>query len=1013
MQGNSSFQEYLDHLNPEQYQAVTTIEGPVLVLAGPGTGKTQVLTLRIAQILTQTDTLPHSILALTFTEAAAQEMKQRLARIIGPTAYQVPIHTFHGFCNEILHRYNRLFSHYIDAKAITELEQIHLIEEILSGGSFREIRPIARPQAYISDIRSAIQDLKKERITPEQLSNAIDQHKESFDQIEDRYHEKGRYKGQMKAMYKKEANQILRNCELLQLYTTYQSTLHERHLYDFNDMLLTVSTELETNEELRQELQEQYQYILVDEHQDTNTAQNTIIEQIAGYFEQPNLFVVGDEKQAIFRFQGATLENFLYFQNRFPDATIISLQQNYRSTQTIVDASITLIQQNPASSFVMSESLALQSQKRDQVAPIDLLRCPTPHDEEHAIATRIQSLLNNGVPASEIAIITRYNHDAITMGDVLGRHDIPYRLSTDISILSDSIIQQIIGILQAIDQFPSDAHLAPILFYAPFQIHPVDAALCIESARASKRSIIEELLQLADNEKTASQQQYRNPVQLQHFADSICRWKTVSENESLDQLFVAVIHQSGFLTHVLAQPNAETITERVIRLYDELKNQLQLNPHLRLDAFLQYLEQLEDHGISLQAPFRRSQDDTIPIMTAHRSKGLEFAYVFLPRSVDGRWGNARTRAAKFKLPWDFMKPHYLEQAEVDTNEDERRLYFVAMTRAKDQIIISHAQQDHQGKELSPSQFVLEIDSHHLSPTQVSAQPAIDQATKLFQTPPSPSEEITRTALQAYLRMLLERNGISPTGLNTYLRCPWQFVFRSLIRLPEVQKPQQAFGTAIHSALHRFFTSPYDNRITKDQLIGCFDSVLEQTLHDHSNHDQLREKGHLLLERYYTETLLPFPKQTRSEVSLSTHLDNEILIKGKIDAMIKTDSQEIIVYDFKTGKPKTQGQIEGTTKDSTGDYWRQMIFYSLLIEQTYDHHQQMSEGVIAFLEPDSRNQLVEHPIRATIDERSHLKDQIRSCASAIQSLSFWDQSCEDPDCDACRLRNSITDGIADQ
>jgi DNA helicase-2/ATP-dependent DNA helicase PcrA len=286
------FQTSYKRLNSEQKEAVDLIEGPVMVIAGPGTGKTQILTLRIANILLKTQVNPSNILALTFTEAAAAEMRHRLVEMIGTDGYKVEINTFHGFCNDVIKNYPEAFSHMISSEPITEVEQIQFMEELILKTELQYLRPFGDPLYYVRSVLSEINNLKKEAVNPADLELAIEQQKKDFDVIEDLYHDKGRYKGEMKGKYQDLKKEIVKNEELNTLYKSYQNFLEQEKFYDFNDMLFEVKDMMESDKSFLLTLQEKYQYILVDEHQDTNALQNRIVQLLGDFFDEPNIFVV-------------------------------------------------------------------------------------------------------------------------------------------------------------------------------------------------------------------------------------------------------------------------------------------------------------------------------------------------------------------------------------------------------------------------------------------------------------------------------------------------------------------------------------------------------------------------------------------------------------------------------------------------------------------------------------------------------------------------------------------------
>ena len=300
-------------LNKAQKEAVDSIEGPVMVIAGPGTGKTSILTLRIANILKKTDATPDSVLALTFTKSGAYSMRKKLADIIGSSAYKVGIFTFHSFCEDIIKNYPEEFPRIIGANSITDIDQIKILEKIIDDTKLEILKPYGDVYHYVRPIISEIDNYKKENVGPEDLENILKKQEKEFKGLDDLYHDKGKYKGEMKGKYKDLLKSIEKNKELQKIYTKYEKALEKERLYDYQDMILEVIKAMESNKDLLLTLQEKYQYVLADEHQDANNSQNKILELISGFHNDPNIFIVGDEKQAIFRFQGASLENFLYF----------------------------------------------------------------------------------------------------------------------------------------------------------------------------------------------------------------------------------------------------------------------------------------------------------------------------------------------------------------------------------------------------------------------------------------------------------------------------------------------------------------------------------------------------------------------------------------------------------------------------------------------------------------------------------------------------------------------------
>lgn len=398
------FEQKYKSLNPRQREAVDTIEGPVMVIAGPGTGKTTILTLRIANILKQTDTPASGILALTFTEAGVKAMRMKLREIIGARADEVRIHTFHGFAASIIAEFYDHFPHLSRSKQITDIEAEVMIREILTAKKFAPLRPLGDPDLYLGTIIRTISDAKKEAWTPDIVRQFAKDEIEVVKNDEDSLSTRGPTKGKLKA----EALKRIEKCEetilFADVYEEYEmrkkgesasakATGGQGRKLDFDDLIIELLTALRSDELLLRLLQEKFLYLLVDEHQDTNDSQNLLIRLIADFFENPNVFIVGDEKQAIYRFQGASVENFLKFQNIWKEMKLIPLSENYRSHQSILDASFGMIENNYEGDEHQSLRTRLVAGGKEKQQPIDIVSAGNTEATEKYLMGEIQKIL--------------------------------------------------------------------------------------------------------------------------------------------------------------------------------------------------------------------------------------------------------------------------------------------------------------------------------------------------------------------------------------------------------------------------------------------------------------------------------------------------------------------------------------------------------------------------------------------------------------------------------------------
>jgi len=989
----SSFKKQYDQLNEQQAQAVDSIEGPVMVIAGPGTGKTQILTLRIAHILLKTQVNPENILALTFTENAAAEMKERLSGLIGPDAFRVQINTFHGFCNELIQKHFDVFHHLASYMPISALEEIQMIQEIIESEPFVFLRPQGDPTYYFHPIRSALSALKKEGVSPSQFSEAVKEWKKEFEKRDDLINMKGKYKGKMKGFALDEIKNIEKNKEFARVFELYQMRMKESKVYDFNDMIIEVIHAFKRNEEFLSQIRETYQYILVDEHQDTNNAQNTIIEYICSIDDFPNLFVVGDEKQSIFRFQGASLENFLYFQKTFPRATLISLKDNYRSTQKILDTAHAIIQNNTQS---ISAKTQLIAQATYPEVAIHFMKYSNPHQEMHEVVQSIVKLHNEGVPYEQIAVILRKNSDLLVFASVFQKNNISCLISTDESLFSDSYIQKIISLLKAVCFVGEESYLSRILLMDIFSLSPLDVFFAVQNAHKNKMSLYEYILGL------------KQPEALVQTVQKLTQWKKQSENESIDEFFVKLLHESGIMERILSEYTSISLLEKLHVLYEDIKELQRKNHHLSLEEYIIYLDLLEEHAIAPHIKITKRKVGSVFVTTAHKAKGLEFEYVFIPKTTDSYWSNARGQSSLIHIPWKYLSRIELNSEKGDVIEEERRLFYVALTRAKKRLFLSYSGQNEEGKESLPSRFLFEIPPEYIQKNTMEELPesARQRIVSRLSVVKKKPEYFDKQEMQEYIHSLFIHNGISVSALNNFITCPWRYVFRNLIRLPDVRGYYMLLGTAVHETIREYISQlKAGHGLSEEMLLTYFNESITHYAASEKDLFALGEKGSLIISAYYQKRMKSWDTNRESELVIpNIYLDTDISLNGKIDMIEFKNNNEVVVYDFKTGKAKSRNALLGGTQTQNKDYYRQLVFYKLLLSLYKKGMYKMNEGVIEFVESAKEGEIKNESFLISDDEVKELIQTIQDMKNSIVQLSFWDTTCEDEDCEYCHLRS---------
>ncbi|MDQ2932976.1 MAG: ATP-dependent helicase, partial [bacterium] len=767
----SAFDSLYKKLNTQQKLAVDSIEGPVMVIAGPGTGKTTILTLRIAQILKQTDTPANGILAITYTEAGVKAMRAKLQGIIGDRAHDVRIHTFHGFASAIIAEYPDHFLHMTDMKVMTDIEQESLIRSIISDPKFSSIRPAGKPDVYISGIIRSIDDAKREALTPEMVRVFSRDQIHNIQNDENSISSRGATKGQLKADAKEAIEKSERTILFANVYELYESKKRDAQRMDFNDLIIELLIALREDELLLRLIQERYLYIHVDEHQDTNDAQNFIVGLIAEFFETPNIFIVGDEKQAIYRFQGASVENFLLLQKRWPAMKVISLDTNYRSHQSILDASFGMIEKNYEEGEHADLRIRLESGSSDTPQPIAVVTGENVSASELYLVQELRKL-----DAKEtVAIIVRRNRDLDRIIRLLESHSIPVSSERSVDIFSHPVGRLFFDLLEYIaDPSRVDA-LGKTIIAGMWNLSFEDAAVLVRTLRGG----------------------ISNQIDVKIPALSYIRTKMLSD--SAVGFLIHAAEESRFIDLIAQDPSYIHVWRGIIALAESLARDGDLrDPLILIGSLLAYRTSAESRTVKVTVG---APEVPIHALTAHGSKGLEFDHVYIAYATDEAW-IGKPKGASFVLP---------KKRTADSDvRDVRRLFYVALTRARKHATVLTALEESNGALLSPLRFISELDEKHVSHTLL---PRIGiESVYSIPSPLSYEESLNiqrkptaQKIIDTAKRVLIEK-GLSVTALNHFIACPNTFIYQSILKMPQAPSVSAEKGTAMHAALSKIWKS---------------------------------------------------------------------------------------------------------------------------------------------------------------------------------------------------------------
>lgn len=959
-------------LNDKQQEAVDAIDGPVMVIAGPGTGKTQILTLRIANILRQTDVQPENILALTFTKSGARAMRERLRTFVGSVAYRVPIYTFHGLCERLIRDYPEAYTKILGGKAAAEIEKIDIIERILEAPEAALLRPSGDPAFYVRPLLSIISNMKQENVLPDDLVAIVNDEERKLQDIE-QFHTKGAHKGKERSEYTKAVARLEKLRVLTYVYRLYEASMREAKRYDFDDMIVETVRVLRDQESVRLDLQETYQYLLADEHQDVNGAQNEILRLVAAYHDAPNLFVVGDEKQAIYRFQGASLENFLHFETLFPTTNVIVLTDNYRSTQSILDAGHALVAVTEGP--LVDYRLPLRAHALHETT---LALTAYPHEayEHEAILNAVAAELSSGTRAEEIAVIVRSNRDVELFAALLRARGIAVEPSADSDILEHPLLLAIMDLLEVVVT-PGNEVLLARVFQAPYWHVSVADTLRVLAAR----SYHEPLAALLSNDERLEALGLDDVTRVRACMSTIATVRAELVTEAPHRLLARLLNLSGLFVQGATHDALES-TRVIRRLYDEVEGLVVSGEAHTLYDVVTLLRRRMAYGVPLNAPFLKDSQQAVHVMTAHKSKGLEFEVVLIPHVTDAAWGGGK-RPDYFKVP--LVRTGELA---LEANEDERRLLYVAMTRAKRTLLLSYAETNTEGKVLSPSPLVASM------PVTVTAVPeSYDTVLSAVMTHEAPS---IRERIRPYILRFLTERGLSATSLNNAIKNPWDFLFRNVIRLPEMQTASLQFGTAIHGVLEYSSATHTHTGVLPSfsDIKSRLESELGKLPLSTVEFTNLLAKGLELLVVYLPHLEASLPAATKEELSIRVRLPlglpelPELILTGKIDRVdLGTDGRAVRVVDYKTGKPKTRNEIEGKTAKADAGYRRQLSFYSLLLHLYGDERYATETGVLSFVEADAKGRVHEEMFESGEAERRILVDEIKAVVTSLISGEF--------------------------
>jgi len=1029
---NEKFQQALANLNPEQLAAVNKMDGPVLVVAGPGTGKTQILAARIGKILTDTDALPSEILCLTYTDAGAIAMRKRLFDFIGPDAYRINIYTFHAFCNEIIQENLEYFGK-LNLEPLSELDAAMLFRELVDDFPNDHLLKRFTGDIYFDAprLQRLFSTMKSEGWDSAMIEAAVKEYLDDLPNREEFIYKRANLKAGIKIGDPKQKD-IDKIAEAMQKlvaavneYYNYSLKMSNKGWYDYDDMIIWVLKAFRENEEILRKYQERYQYILVDEFQDTSGSQNELLKFLLNYWETPNVFVVGDDDQSIFKFQGANMKNILDFANDYVKTLhTVVLKHNYRSNQHILDISKALINNNKER---LTSELALDKNLQSSHPRFDVLTVePVIHEYENPgqevvdVAMQIKDLVEKGTPPEEIAVIYRNHSQVEELLQYLDVQKIAVNTKRKIDVLEQPFGEKIITILRYLamemdSPYSGDELLFEIMHYDFFNIAPIEiakASIAVSKenyATASNNQPKTSLRRYISELRTPSQPRLFDSVQnveMKFLISDIDYLLKESVSVTLQQFFQQVIAKMGILRYIMNQPDKGTHMQMLTSFFDFLKEESRKNPEIKLSDLITTIDLMKKNNIRLSLNQVIFSDKGINFLTAHGSKGLEFEYVFFIGCDKKTW-DSKGRNNGFSYPDTLTRG---PSDDIAQKEESRRLFYVALTRAKQCLMISYASKDRNGKDQEASQFIGEI----LADTPLVVHyPKVNEEDMLgfyatqFSVDDKPKIELLD---RNYINQLLQNYTLSVTHLNNYLDCPLRFYFQCLIRVPSGKSPAATFGQAVHWALNRTFKKLKE---WGDEFPPTEEFMKEYRWYMYRNRDSFTKEdfklrvayGEKILPAYYEQNIGSWNKIAITERTIKNIQIEGVPIKGNLDK-IEFEGKNVSVVDYKTGKLKNaKDKLLRPTNEQPngGDYWRQAVFYKILIDHDRNDWQVVNT-IFDFVEPIKDGEYHKEKLFINSEDTATVTDQIKTVYQKIMAHDF-NTGCGKKECDWCHFVKS--------
>ena len=972
----------LADLTPRQRKAVTHGDGPLLIVAGAGTGKTTVITRRIAWLIAEKRAKPSEILALTFTDRAAMEMTERVDRLVPYGFTDTVISTFHAWGDRLL-RDHALEAGLSDRSTVlSRAEQVIFLREHLFELPLDRYRPLGDPTRFLHALVTLISRARDEDVAPDE-----------YRALADRLVAAAAATPDDKALAETAGQQA----ELAACYSAYEELMRQTDRIDFGDQVGLALRLLREHPAVLEAERQRYRYILVDEFQDTNHAQFKLVRLLAG-LPTANLTVVGDDDQSIYRFRGAALSNILGFREAFPSAPSVVLTDNFRSRQSILDAAYRLIRHNDPDRLEAREGLDKRLVARAHgrrtggaESSIELLAFDTGSDEADAVAERVAASVRAGRRAGDHAILVRTNRDADPILRSLNMARVPWRFAGTAGLYRQPEVRLLVSFLRTVNDPEDSVSCYDLATSEMFGLDPRDVTLALNAA-SRRRTSLETALRSAAADPAQAPFGRRPLEVVARLLASLDQHRGMSAERTTGELLYHFITSSGWLGRLAAEArqSGDERLANVARFFEIVRRQSSLLRDDRLPFLVAQLDTLIEAGDDPStADVTVDEGDAVHVLTYHRAKGLEFPTVIMLGLVDDRFPT-RSRGDLLPFPAELVREtvpegdHHLAE--------ERRLFYVGMTRAKEELVLTWAR-DYGGRSARRmSQFVLEaLDLAPATPVE-SLRPSVAERLARNQHPVRQPTTVGPPSL-ADKPLTLSYGQVSD-----YLDCPAKYRFGHLIRIPTPVSHQMVYGRALHAAVQAFHRRQMAGQpMSVAELHVELDAAWESTGFLTRDHEQARRNAARdTLERFWNAQQTDPATPTAVELEFAVPFGRD-RVRGRYDRVDTDPSGQVTIVDYKSSDVRDAATASRRARESL-----QLAIYGSAWEA--QHGSPPGDLVLHFLESGIEGHSSPSPKRL-----AGAAEQVATAADGIRAGRF-DANPSPTRCGYCPFREICPDAI---